>query len=114
MYLLLVTAITSQLEMSPLKALAELNMKPMSVTAAVFQLEMSPLKRTALSNIKLMSVTAAVFHFEISTGGDPPLAYPKLRLSSNSLDIFVTWLTSQSLIGVPPVLGYRQPAPVGY
>ena len=41
---LLVTAITSQLEMSWLKALASQNMLSMSVTAEVFQLEMSWLK----------------------------------------------------------------------
>ena len=44
---LLVTAITFQLERSPLKALAYANMPSMLVTAAVFQLEMSPLKALA-------------------------------------------------------------------
>ena len=42
-----VTAAVFQLEMSPLKALAELNMAPMLVTSAVFQLERSWLKALA-------------------------------------------------------------------
>ena len=41
------TAITSQLERSWLKALAPSNMPNITVTAAVFQLERSPLKALA-------------------------------------------------------------------
>merc|ERR1712078_548058 len=54
---LLMTAITSQLERSPLKALASKNIRSMRVTAAVFHLEISALNSAAPRNSSFMSVT---------------------------------------------------------
>ena len=77
-------------------------MYSMRVTAEVFQLEMSWLKAKASMNMPSMRVTAEVSQLEMSALN---LSYPLNR----SL-ISVTWLTSQSLIGVPSC---RQLAPVG-
>ncbi len=47
-------------------ALAEANMRPMSLTRATFQPERSELKATAPSNMEYMILTRATFHFERS------------------------------------------------
>merc|ERR1712078_355736 len=57
MDLMFFEAITSQLERSPLKALASKNIRSMRVTAAVFHLEISALNSAAPRNSSFMSVT---------------------------------------------------------
>ena len=63
---MLATLNTFHLERSPLKAIAQMNIRVMSVTLDTSHLERSALNDVAHSNIPDMSVTSDTTHFEMS------------------------------------------------
>ena len=88
---MLVTLNTSQLDMSPLNAVAQLNIPVMSVTLDTSQSERAPLNDVACMNMRNILVTLDTSHFDISPLKECALANIPLML--------VTLDTSHSAIG---------------